>query len=192
MRQDELEIIAKGIEDAYKKLEETISQIGKLKEFTNSLSIVSSDIDSLFKSILSNKRLLEFQSQNYDTTNELKGSIEKINQDINKILAQRNNFVEMIETYDQRFQKFENMVRLETETTEKFMRTTRDLMNKLETDQKTLNSRMDRFNKIANSAEIISKFDELNKEIKQNNHLINKLLSKNGNSSNNTIDEGKK
>lgn len=97
----------------------------------------------------------------------------------------------MIETYEQRFQSFESMVKKETETTERLNRTVREIMNRLENDQKTLNSRIERFGKIANSAEIVSKYDELINEVKTNNKLINKVLGKLGNVQSNFLNDDK-
>lgn len=191
MKNDELDLIVKSIEDAYTKLEEAIGEIGKLKEVTKNLSIAAVDVESKFKEVLSNKKLLEFEEKNQQTAKELKSTIEKINNDIIKILNQRNLFVEMIETYEQRFQSFENMVKKETETTERLNRTVREIMNRLENDQKTLNSRIERFGKIANSAEIVSKYDELINEVKTNNKLINKVLGKLGNVQSNFLNDNK-
>jgi len=191
MKNDELDLIVKSIEDAYTKLEEAIGEIGKLKEVTKNLSIAAVDVESKFKEVLSNKKLLEFEEKNQQTAKELKSTIEKINNDIIRILNQRNLFVEMIETYEQRFQSFESMVKKETETTERLNRTVREIMNRLENDQKTLNSRIERFGKIANSAEIVSKYDELINEVKTNNKLINKVLSKLGNVQSNFLNDDK-
>lgn len=191
MKNDELDLIVKSIEDAYIKLEEAIGEIGKLKEVTKNLSIAAVDVESKFKEVLSNKKLLEFEEKNQQTAKELKSTIEKINNDIIKILNQRNLFVEMIETYEQRFQSFESMVKKETETTERLNRTVREIMNRLENDQKTLNSRIERFGKIANSAEIVSKYDELINEVKTNNKLINKVLGKLGNVQSNFLNDDK-
>lgn len=191
MKNDELDLIVKSIEDAYTKLEEAIGEIGKLKEVTQNLSIAAVDVESKFKEVLSNKKLLEFEEKNQQTAKELKSTIEKINNDIIRILNQRNLFVEMIETYEQRFQSFENMVKKETETTERLNRTVREIMNRLENDQKTLNSRIERFGKIANSAEIVSKYDELINEVKTNNKLINKVLGKLGNVQSNFLNDNK-
>lgn len=191
MKNDELDLIVKSIEDAYTKLEEAIGEIGKLKEVTQNLSIAAVDVESKFKEVLSNKKLLEFEEKNQQTAKELKLTIEKINNDIIKILNQRNLFVEMIETYEQRFQSFESMVKKETETTERLNRTVREIMNRLENDQKTLNSRIERFGKIANSAEIVSKYDELINEVKTNNKLINKVLGKLGNVQSNFLNDDK-
>lgn len=191
MKNDELDLIVKSIEDAYTKLEEAIGEIGKLKEVTKNLSIAAVDVESKFKEVLSNKKLLEFEEKNQQTAKELKLTIEKINNDIIKILNQRNLFVEMIETYEQRFQSFESMVKKETETTERLNRTVREIMNRLENDQKTLNSRIERFGKIANSAEIVSKYDELINEVKTNNKLINKVLGKLGNVQSNFLNDDK-
>src|SRR5690606_27399481 len=183
--------IVKSIEDAYTKLEEAIGEIGKLKEVTKNLSIAAVDVESKFKEVLSNKKLLEFEEKNQQTAKELKSTIEKINNDIIRILNQRNLFVEMIETYEQRFQSFESMVKKETETTERLNRTVREIMNRLENDQKILNSRIERFGKIANSAEIVSKYDELINEVKTNNKLINKVLGKLGNVQSNFLNDDK-
>ena len=191
MKNDELDLIVKSIEDAYIKLEEAIGEIGKLKEVTKNLSIAAVDVESKFKEVLSNKKLLEFEEKNQQTAKELKSTIEKINNDIIRILNQRNLFVEMIETYEQRFQSFESMVKKETETTERLNRTVREIMNRLENDQKTLNSRIERFGKIANSAEIVSKYDELINEVKTNNKLINKVLGKLGNVQSNFLNDDK-
>lgn len=191
MKNDELDLIVKSIEDAYTKLEEAIGEIGKLKEVTKNLSIAAVDVESKFKEVLSNKKLLEFEEKNQQTAKELKSTIEKINNDIIRILNQRNLFVEMIETYEQRFQSFESMVKKETETTERLNRTVREIMNRLENDQKTLNSRIERFGKIANSAEIVSKYDELINEVKTNNKLINKVLGKLGNVQSNFLNDDK-
>lgn len=191
MKNDELDLIVKSIEDAYTKLEEAIGEIGKLKEVTKNLSIAAVDVESKFKEVLSNKKLLEFEEKNQQTAKELKLTIEKINNDIIRILNQRNLFVEMIETYEQRFQSFESMVKKETETTERLNRTVREIMNRLENDQKTLNSRIERFGKIANSAEIVSKYDELINEVKTNNKLINKVLGKLGNVQSNFLNDDK-
>lgn len=191
MKNDELDLIVKSIEDAYTKLEEAIGEIGKLKEVTQNLSIAAVDVESKFKEVLSNKKLLEFEEKNQQTAKELKSTIEKINNDIIRILNQRNLFVEMIETYEQRFQSFESMVKKETETTERLNRTVREIMNRLENDQKTLNSRIERFGKIANSAEIVSKYDELINEVKTNNKLINKVLGKLGNVQSNFLNDDK-
>lgn len=71
MKNDELDLIVKSIEDAYTKLEEAIGEIGKLKEVTKNLSIAAVDVESKFKEVLSNKKLLEFEEKNQQTAKEL-------------------------------------------------------------------------------------------------------------------------
>jgi hypothetical protein len=175
---EKFEDIALRIEETYKKLQEVINMIGSLKDIAEDIQKATDNIKRIYSETLKADKLSEVQKDNKKAFEAMAADVKKIDETLESISVLRIQAQDSIKMYGQRISNYEDSVRKNKELAQKIDVKLTTIVDALEKQRKVNERDYGRVVKLVEATVEIEKYDELIRLQKENNTLLQKLLSR--------------
>ncbi len=166
------------VEKAYEMLENTVSEIKKLKDSIADIRLEAENLTKVISTFAESEDFLEFKKINEELAKKVREEISAVNKELTSILSYQRIYTEDVSVHAKRINRFNKVFEDTVNDASKEQKKIMKLLLDFESEYRELKKERDRLHKIADELVIVTNSEKIIKEQNEQKKLLRVILRK--------------